>query len=558
MLGILKSWFRRAPDPAPPASRPPSRAPSPGLSSQSAPPTPTAPRLPNRPVVRAVPPAGTTCEGGLELPLNPILALLPANLQSRLQQTYPPEVCVSIPVDKILPQLAGGEVKIPFGELRRAAPPGTFLGGADQDHQPVVLPLADILARINPTLLPRRPAQKRLTVPEDITGPFDGRGQGLIFSVAATKPESVPPAPGPTHVPPRRNVTPVVQPPAPLAGAPTPRIPIPGPSPAASPRMEPAARPTIPAPPAGPGAGRLPTPRAAAAPPPPAGNGAVLSVPLNDVAAGWPEAVRAEIAAAQLAGSLLALPLHLVEEGLKVGKVTFPWKQLRSWLRPTPLNGVSASDNTMLELPLQVVAPLFLARQKAAKPQPRLTVDQSIPDLFFGPNGAPPPAPVEEFIPPPPTPKVVDTNYYVWNETQDTPQDAEVLFKRSTGTPSTAFLRRYATPNEIVSKAAALDGVEGALIALPDGLLVASRLPAEVNGETLAAFLPQIFGRVNQSTRELRMGDLNNLSFTVGGVPWKIFRVGAIFFAAFGRAQCALPGAQLAALAAELDRKPIR
>jgi predicted regulator of Ras-like GTPase activity (Roadblock/LC7/MglB family) len=97
--------------------------------------------------------------------------------------------------------------------------------------------------------------------------------------------------------------------------------------------------------------------------------------------------------------------------------------------------------------------------------------------------------------------------------------------------------------------------VAGALIALPDGLMVASRIPAELNGDTLAAFLPQIFSKVSQCTKELRMGDLNNLNFTVGNVPWKIFRVNAIFFAAFGRAAEALPTAQLAALAAELDRK---
>ena len=51
------------------------------------------------------------------------------------------------------------------------------------------------------------------------------------------------------------------------------------------------------------------------------------------------------------------------------------------------------------------------------------------------------------------------------------------------------------------------------------------------------------------------MGELNNLHFTVGNVPWKIFRVNAIFFAAFGRAGQPLPTAQLAALAGELDRK---
>src|SRR5207237_8628278 len=95
----------------------------------------------------------------------------------------------------------------------------------------------------------------------------------------------------------------------------------------------------------------------------------------------------------------------------------------------------------------------------------------------------------------------------------------------------------------------------GALIALPDGLMVASRLAADLNGETLAAFLPQIFGKLSQCTKELRMGELNNLNFTVGNIPWKILRMNAIFFAAFGRDGEPLPTSQLAALASELDGK---
>ena len=83
-------------------------------------------------------------------------------------------------------------------------------------------------------------------------------------------------------------------------------------------------------------------------------------------------------------------------------------------------------------------------------------------------------------------------------------------------------------------KAPASEGVGGALIALPDGLMVASKIPPDMNADTLAAFLPAIFGKVSQCTKELRMGELNNLNFTVGNVPWKIFRVNAIFFAAFG------------------------
>ena len=102
---------------------------------------------------------------------------------------------------------------------------------------------------------------------------------------------------------------------------------------------------------------------------------------------------------------------------------------------------------------------------------------------------------------------------------------------------------------------AALDGVAGALIALPDGLMVANRMPPDVNADTIAAFLPQIFGKVSQCTKELRMGELNNLNFTVGNVPWKIYRVNAIFFAAFGRAGEPLPTVQLASLASELDHK---
>ena len=132
---------------------------------------------------------------------------------------------------------------------------------------------------------------------------------------------------------------------------------------------------------------------------------------------------------------------------------------------------------------------------------------------------------------------------------------ADEAAPRARRKPQTDFTSRQAQPKDVVARAAALPGVAGAVVALPDGLRVASQVPAELNADTLAAFLPQIFERVNQSARELRMGALNNVSFTVGNVPWKIFRVNAVYFAAFGRAGEALPAAQLAQLAAELDRK---
>ena len=281
-----------------------------------------------------------------------------------------------------------------------------------------------------------------------------------------------------------------------------------------------------------------------------------MLVGLIAMAEAWPEAVRQELVRTNLLDAKVALPAEVVERALKQGRMAFTWKTLRSWIKPVPLQAVSVHDGTVLELPLKVVAPAFLARQKGAnKLQKKVVVDDEIPNLFFGfprpESGGAGAAPA----PSPAAPKSADTNYYVWDDTSDRARIQEDEMKRGPS-PGTKFVAKYATPNEIVSRAAALEGVLGALIALPDGLMVASRLPSDLNGDTLAAFLPQIFGKVNQCTKELRMGELNNVNFTVGNVPWKIFRVNAIFFAAFGRAGEPLPTAQLAALAAELDHRP--
>jgi predicted regulator of Ras-like GTPase activity (Roadblock/LC7/MglB family) len=197
-----------------------------------------------------------------------------------------------------------------------------------------------------------------------------------------------------------------------------------------------------------------------------------------------------------------------------------------------------------LELALSVVAPLFLAHQKRVGKLPQVTVDESIPDLFFG-------LPKPEAAP---TAKSAETKSYNWSENSDTPRMEETDYKRP-NPGETNGVAKHATPNEIVSRAAALDGVAGALIALPEGLLVAGRVPPDFNADTLAAFLPQIFSKVGQSTKELRLGELNNLSFTVGNVPWKIVRVNALYFAAFGCVSGTMPSNELARLATELDRR---
>ncbi len=624
MFGFIKNLFNRsdaantaAPVTAPTSSQPTSSTNGRVTATSALPPTPV---LNHR---RAA--DGTNGHGdvkSIELALALVLKGLPLELQSRVRSTNVDGITIAIPLDKILAQLASGSVKIPFGELRQAAPQA-FSKENNGDRIMVPLPLGDVLSQIQPLLVQLRRTQKQVEVPEEISSPFDARGQGLVFSVSPAKaaaPTPAPaPAPTPTLAPAARgslNSVPPPQPPAvalppaptmitaaralqemsapttpapivskaptapvkPAAPAASPLIPLssitpipfkpitsaasaPAPAPAA-PKPAPAPAPT-PAP-----AAPLPSLTMAAQASTPTATPAAPELPpfmlaLSTLADNWPDVIRKEIVQLNLAEAKVALPHEAAAQALKQGRIAFSWKTVRGWISGAPGTFTSNADATVVELPLKAVAPIFLARQaEQARGKQKVAVDENIPNLFFGfpqpntPSGdttapAITPAPVKTAD----VVKPADTNYYVWDDNGDTARVEESQVKRGP-TPGTKFVAKYATPNEIVSRASSLDGVAGALIALPDGLMVASRLSGDMNADTLAAFLPQIFGKVSQCTKELRMGELNNLNFTVGNIPWKIFRVNAIFFAAFGRAGAPLPTGQLAALAAELDHKP--
>jgi len=536
----------------------------------------------------------------LALPLQTIVNQLPPELQSRVT-VKGRNVSISVPMQTILPQLAHGSVKISFGELRTLAP-GVFSAATDRDHVLVQLPLAEILSRINPAILRRRQNQKRLEVPDDIAGPFDDYGKSVFISAPEPTPQVVrQPAPTATvsHAQPViEAATPkraaqqaqIPQQPQPVPKQTAPRTTAPIQQQTLHSRAAAVQKTTAPTPGAQRQTGPVAPQPAAHAPaaqaqpkpvhrPEPSGAAGpkedVLLVSLAQISEGWPELVKQEIAISNLSRAFAALPIKFVEAGLKQARLTCTWKQLRSWLRPPqPKDAGSMCDDISLELPLRIVAPLFLARNPQTRPQKKVTYDTEIPDVFYTPDSAPKPdiamleqpasdaEPSDSAIQEPQSVEakqqepVPETDYYIWHDEKETPLEPAQVFKKGSTSPSTDFLKRFAPPNEIVARAVALDGVVGALIALPDGLLVAAEVPPEFNADTLAAFLPQMFARVSQCTKELRMGQLNNLNFTVGNVPWRIFKIGAIFFAAFGRAGVPLPTAQLAALAAELDRKP--
>lgn len=583
MLGFFKALLRR---PQPAVAETSTQANRPPVPASAAAPVNGAPSTPVQHNGK-----------GVHVPLGSILAGLPLELQPRVQHKEVGELAISVPLEKILAQLSRGTVKVSFGELRQWAPE-VFSQEDDRDRVLVPLPLGEILPRLNPALIQRRRAQKHVEIPQEISSPFDPAGPGLLnppAPAAASEPKPKPAAPRQVAPPPATEPAPPIpfssrmpeaKPAAPKAPAITrgsitstptppppagPSLPASVPSPARPPAVKlngNGARPGVPpaAAPAPNGKNgeanhrsSTPTTKDPPAAPAPSANGSAdaLAVGITALAESWPEAVRKEIITLKLVDAKVALPMDAIEQALRQGRILFTWKTLRSWIRPSPLPAVSAHDSLTLELPLRLVAPLFLERQKQLqKPQQKVTVDDDIPNLFFGfpqpehegeANGAKPGVS--------PGARPADTNYYVWDDSGDTVRLHESDVQQGPS-PGTRFTAKYATPNEVVSRAASLDGVAGVLIALPDGLMVANRLPSDINGDTLAAFLPQIFGKVSTCIKELRMGELNNLHFTVGNVPWKIFRVNAIFFAAFGTAGKPLPSAQLAALAAELDHKP--
>ena len=111
---------------------------------------------------------------------------------------------------------------------------------------------------------------------------------------------------------------------------------------------------------------------------------AAISAPLVALSENWPEGLRLEIRQSNLANAQVLLPANLIEPALKRGRIIFTWRNLRPLIKPLP-PPASIHDGTELELPLNVIAPLFFARQKTApRSQAMERPPAEIPNLFFG------------------------------------------------------------------------------------------------------------------------------------------------------------------------------
>src|SRR5690242_9901887 len=192
MFGFLKNLLRKAPETtidstAAPAIEP-AAAPIPTSASNA-----HATSFGNAPLRKGI--GHQNGHGkGIEVSLQKLLAGLPLELQPRIRQANVGEQTISVPLEKILAQLSRGAVKVSFGELRQAAP-GVFTAENDRDRVLVALPLADILAQLNPALITRRRVQRQIEVPAEISSPFDPTRPGAIFGAEAdVEPQTMPPA----------------------------------------------------------------------------------------------------------------------------------------------------------------------------------------------------------------------------------------------------------------------------------------------------------------------------------------------------------------------------
>ncbi len=566
------------------------------------------------------------------LPLQAITNAFPEALQSVIAQPPAASVAIALPVDEILDQLAGGRVEIALGQLRQVAPANTFIPDVSRDQERVALPLPELLSRLDPALLKPR-GQRKVELPTDIESPF--LQQNAPAPVAATAKGNAPastPAPAPTPTPasvPRESEkeklkqSGIVQAsseiqalfagirknPAPAAPSPTPPPtilkpprPAPEPKPAAAPAPppvpKPAAKPiqimaaqpaTKPAtatparrqpivdapaiklreapPTAFPSSGAVAAPRPAAAPK------GMLALPLAKIGAEWPEAIREEIAGAPPEAKI-EFPADELGAALRQGKITVPWQRLRTMIVPKlPGRGESLYAEALLELPLSVVAPLFMASPGAkdapAPPAPP-PAPSSPPPVAKPepPKAAPAPAPAPATPPQPPAPpakakpvEAAETPAPAAPAPARAPNPAPPPAPVSAPPPAPASPQPGALglddriPSELVARACALNGVAGAVVALRDGLLVAATVPEEFKAETIAAFLPLVFSRLEQAAGTMQIGELQTLMFTAGNRPWQIWRAGSLFFAAVGRSNELLPGAQLKIIASQLARQ---
>lgn len=524
--------------------------------------------------VAAVPAAPSTPMPTIEvahLSLAAITSRFPEEIMPLLVKEPDANVTVALPLPTILKQLPTGCVKMSLGTLQRQAhglikplPPG--------DKRTVDVPLAEIFRHVRLSSLRRRSDQRPVMVPEigfnlfgDSSNPYavspDDHLEHMQVTDLAPNGE-----PEPQPRPDGQRVLKMDDGLREHFG-----------SAAAARSLASASEQSATTPRGLAPSAEMFAPKAAAPPPVAKPTGPTLALKIVPLAANWPEEIRTEVEALD-PETVVTLPADEVSAGLGKGRVTFSWAQIHAWLEPAA-PPTQAAGTTALLLPLKIVAPAFLSSNKPAAERKSVAVDASIPSLFSDgrppeavaepevpvaeagfaePEVAEPEAPAEtlaeaepEVAPEPMAhtePSAPDTPEAAVDHTQHKlPETVGEIF----GQPH----KQNWTPSEIVAGTVTLPGVAGAIVALQEGLQVAASLPEGVKSDVIAAFLPQIFARLNQYSSEMKLGDVDDLLFTTHGAHCQIYRLGYVYLAVLGKPGESLPWHELRLISEELARQ---
>lgn len=541
MFTFLKTLFKKKPASAPAAVV---------ASSLPVPPERAA-------VAPEVPPHAESAAAGPQvavarLSLLAILQKLPPDLQPNISKFPDESVTVALPLTTIQKQLAAGSVKMSLASLYRQSPPGTFKSARFEEKRMIEVPLSEAVKHVKPQAFRRRADQRRVDLPSNAPQIFGDRANPYVMSPSEGEPEK--PANG-THanghaeeeIPPVEGMT-----------APPYTLPM-------GMKRAPLSMPK-------------PVEIAPSAPPEAPSIQGEVSLPLERLFIAWPEPVRAEAAA--LRDSMLVIPAALLAPGMAKGKVAFSWGQIRGWITPAPSGETQAREATELQLPLKVVAPAFIAHtREQAAPRKEIDLDETIPGLFDGGEAArsvtpaaaeEPPAGLPSFrlatgAPPAVEPEIEATIAI------ELPPPIEVAAPAAAETlslnldpvaapepaPFGPAAHKHWSPQAMIDSIVALPGVAGAIVALREGLVVAAKLPEHMKGDTVAAFLPQIFARLNNYTNEMQLGQVEDLLLTVNGAHFQSYHMGDLYFAVLGKAGEALPWTELHVVVQELQKQTV-
>lgn len=527
--------------PLAPSSRP---APLPQAQPRPLPTAPTAAPAPAAPQ-----PAAAT--QSVAIPLDEISAEWPDSIRQEIAYLQLDSAHCHIPYPELAKGMKQGRVSYPWEELRSWLQPPAPADFATNQGE-VILDIG--LQKLMPHFLKGRSSGSRRS------------SQGLSGVPSATEIPDVF----------QNNAAPV---PSVQAGPVAPAAPAPATRPSAAPvpPAEPTGLDSIPNPFALPAQPAAPAHAAAASPAPAArsrsGSGSiqgdVFEIELEVVSADWPVPVLSELESKGLSNSKVAIPRYVLEEDLKTGKIEHNWADICGWIQDYPGDPeYSEHAAHRVTMPLHVIAPLFFAR-RSQQAAPKPFVPSDIPDVFgtdqpapaMAPGSVAPVAPAAPVHTTPDVPVTPEPQAHAAPVTAPQPAATAAPQPESAQPAPTNIAELFGepgkknwTPNEIVNKTAGLNGVDGALIALQDGLLVASCMPPEWKTETVAAFLPQMFGRMDQYARELSVGDLKSLAITVGQGTLVVFNAGLTYFAAMARGGRSVPMQELTLIANELSR----